>query len=251
MRFEQGGYMRLGHWQQAPLRIHWSAPLFAMMFGQFQLRPFFWLAFIVLLFIHEHGHIRQIRRFRLWIESIEIHGLGGKCKWGGRATPLQRSLIAWGGIQHQILLLAFASFTFRMIGPIRNNLLLDLHDVFVTSNFILLLINLLPFRFFDGGEAWKLPRLLYNQYQEMKLRQELVQARAHLKQNPEWQKRTKLKKKQAEKVKVAREKAARKDEYQDIMNEEPEQIQITNEVKDLLKKLSTQVKKDYQNDPKK
>ena len=103
------GYLTIFHYRGAPVRIHWTAPLGALILGgSLLVVPIYWLAFFVLIVMHEIGHAALVRRYRFQVISIDLHGLGGLCRWEGSANPWQRAVIAWGGIWVQLALLVFA-----------------------------------------------------------------------------------------------------------------------------------------------
>jgi stage IV sporulation protein FB len=156
----RGGYLTLGRWNGAPVRAHWTLPLGAWLFGQGRLAPGFWLGFVLLLLVHEIGHAVLVRRARCQIISIDVHALGGVCRWQGEATPIQRARIAWGGVLAQTLLFVAVAVVVELAGDPRSMFARDLVDAFVSANAVLILLNLIPIGPFDGAEAWKLPRLL-------------------------------------------------------------------------------------------
>ena len=92
----RGGYLAIGRWRGAPLRLHWTLPVGALLFGQGRFVPGFWLGFFLLVFVHELGHAVLVRRYGHGVVSIDIHALGGVCRWSGEPTAIDRSRIAWG-----------------------------------------------------------------------------------------------------------------------------------------------------------
>src|SRR5689334_13379042 len=89
--------------------MHWAAPLGAVLLGRFQFVPGAWLAFFVVILIHELGHAAVVKAVRAHVEGIDLNFIGGVCKWHGSASPFSRALIAWGGVWAQ-LPLAIATF---------------------------------------------------------------------------------------------------------------------------------------------
>ena len=61
--FEQG-HLVLGRLRGAPVRVHWSAPIGAFVLGRLRYVPWFWLAFLVLVMVHELGHALMVRGAR-------------------------------------------------------------------------------------------------------------------------------------------------------------------------------------------
>ncbi len=152
----EGGYFRIGRFGPAPIRIHWSAPFGAFMFSGFRWAPSAWGAFVLLILIHELGHAVMVRAFRLQVTSIDVHGIGGVCNYYGSVGPLGRSLIAWGGVFGQLVLLAIALPLLLLLPKTLPLWGAHLLDALVFTNLWLMAINLLPVPGFDGAEAWKL-----------------------------------------------------------------------------------------------
>ena len=150
------GFLNLGTFRGALVRLHWSIPLGAFVFGHFEIAPFFWLGFLGLLVAHELGHAWLVKRLGLRVLALELHAMGGECIWDGYVTPLQRSVIAWGGVVGQLLVLLGAVLANRIWGPPASGAALQLQDVLVRTNIILIAINLLPVPPLDGANAWRL-----------------------------------------------------------------------------------------------
>ena len=155
-----GGYLTLGRWRGAPVRAHWTLPVGAFVFGQGRFLPGFWLGFFLLVLIHELGHAMLVRRYRQQVVSIDIHALGGVCRWTGDPTAIMRARIAWGGVLAQAVLLVAAYVALAIAGPPESVLAAHLAAAFTTTNIWMIAINLIPVPPLDGAEAWKLPGLL-------------------------------------------------------------------------------------------
>jgi len=154
--FEQG-YLTVGRWRGAPIRLHFSLPLGALLFSGFRFEPVFWVAFFGLVLIHEFGHAMVARRLGQTVLSIDVTGFGGICRWAGSATDYDRSRIAWGGVAAQAVVLAVAvAVAFAL--PAEGSLLrAQLLSVFIGTNLWLMALNLLPLAPLDGAQAWRLP----------------------------------------------------------------------------------------------
>ena len=85
-RFAEG-WLQIGYLRNAPVRLHWSAPLGALFFGGFRIAPGYWLGFLLVILIHELGHAFVVRKARQTVLSVDVHGLGGVCQWVGNASP--------------------------------------------------------------------------------------------------------------------------------------------------------------------
>jgi Zn-dependent protease len=156
----KNGYVTLGRWGGAPVRAHWTLPLGAFVFGQARFVPGFWTGFFLVVLIHEIGHALLVRRFRYEVISIDVHGLGGVCRWAGDARAIERATIAWGGVNAQAFVLLVAVAAVMILGRPLTEFGAQLADAFTFGNAWLIGINLIPVPPLDGAEAWKLPRLL-------------------------------------------------------------------------------------------
>lgn len=153
------GYWNVGRIAGVPIRLHWSIPFGAFVFGRFQIVPGFWLGFFLLVLIHELGHAFLVKRRGLQNREIRVHGLGG-VSIHERGSVYDQAIIAWGGVLAQLLVLYLPTkllTTFVALPP--NAFVLELLSAFLYTNLILAAFNLLPIAPFDGAMAWKLPRL--------------------------------------------------------------------------------------------
>lgn len=154
----QGGWLHFAI-ARVPIRIHFSAPLGAIFFSQFQWMPGYWLGFVLLILMHELGHAVVAKLCKLPVKRIDVHGFGGVCYSGGSQTPLQRSLVSWGGVWAQLVVFV-AAFVLLKVPIPRGAFLTEFLSSFLWNNLILAAINLIPMEPFDGADAWKLPKLL-------------------------------------------------------------------------------------------
>jgi Zn-dependent protease len=157
----KGGYLTVGRWGGAPVRVHWTLPIGAFVFGQARIVPGFWAGFFLIVLIHEIGHALVVRRYRHQVVSIEVHGLGGVCRWAGEPTAIQRAKIAWGGVNAQMLAGLFAVAALAVFGQPVTRFGVQLAQAFTVGNLWLIGINLMPVPPLDGAEAWRLPKLLW------------------------------------------------------------------------------------------
>jgi Zn-dependent protease len=155
MYIEKGNLI-IGHWQYVPIKLHWTILLTAFLFGRFEFVPIFWIAFFVLLFIHEAGHAMMIKFYRLWVDEIVIHGLGGYCLWAGEVEEIKKSLIALGGAFSQLIILIIALVSTSILGPAKNSMQAQIYHAFIPTNMLILVLNFVPIEPFDGAQAWKI-----------------------------------------------------------------------------------------------
>jgi stage IV sporulation protein FB len=149
------GTQRIGSWRGVPVSIHWSAPIGFLLFFGFQLRPVGWLLLAAIILMHEAGHAFLVRRFRLVVYSIVLTGTGGECTWAGHATPVQRAIIAWGGVLAQVPLLLLGLALGALLPAKAPALLVEATTTLVAVNVMLIGFNLLPIPMLDGWHAWR------------------------------------------------------------------------------------------------
>ena len=150
------GYLTIAKIRGAPIRFHWSLVLGLLFFTGFRFAPGAWLGFIVIILLHELGHAVLVWRGGLRVTSIDVAGYGGLCRYEGGTTERWRSVIAWGGVAAQALLLVASVAITRLLPPTQNVLVAQLLDVMLMPNAALILFNLVPIPPLDGAEAWKL-----------------------------------------------------------------------------------------------
>ena len=138
--------------------MHWTLPLGAIVFGGGTIAPAFWLGFVVLVALHEFGHAAMARRMKQHVVAIDITGFGGMCRWTGMATPIQQSLIAWGGVLVQAMLFLAAIIVVTVVPGALHGWIAQFVSVFLWTNLWLIALNLLPFPPLDGAHAWRLIR---------------------------------------------------------------------------------------------
>lgn len=150
----------MGRYRGAPILLHWSLALGLLAFGGFAFVPGFWLGFTVLILVHELGHAYLVRRLGYDVEAVVVHGFGGFCSWNGRASRLEHSVIAWGGVVAQALLLAGTFAYVQIMGPATSAFGFHLQDAWIRANLWIMALNLLPVAPLDGAEAWQIFRAM-------------------------------------------------------------------------------------------
>jgi Zn-dependent protease len=152
----EGGYWRFATWRGVPLRVHVLTPLGALWFGGLRFAPGVWLGFFVLVLLHEIGHALAVMRYRLRVASIDVLPFGGVCRWSGNATDWERTVIAWGGVAAQAVLLIVTWIVAGVTRAPRFGFFGQLIDTFIVTNLWLIAMNLVPLPPFDGAEAWRI-----------------------------------------------------------------------------------------------
>jgi Zn-dependent protease len=156
----KSGYLRIGRFRGAPIRLHWSIPLGILLFTGFRFAPGAWLAFVVLILVHELGHALTVAISRLRVVAVDVLGIGGLCRYDGYPTPRQRVLIAWGGVLAQAALGLLTLIALVVFGRPEQPFVADVAHVFTQVNLWLILVNLLPVPPLDGVEAWGVVHLV-------------------------------------------------------------------------------------------
>jgi Zn-dependent protease len=152
------GYFRVGRYRRAPVRVHWTTPIGLLVFSGFSVNPVVWASLFTILFVHELGHAFLARRHGLRLLSIDITAIGGACRLEGDPTLSEAAIVAWGGVIAQGGLLIGALLVRAVLHLALSDLLDGLFDTLITTNLILIVLNLLPFEPLDGGTAWRLFR---------------------------------------------------------------------------------------------
>ena len=151
-----GGFWTAGTLRGAPIRLHWTLPLGALVMGRFEFVPAYWLGFAVLILIHELGHAFLVLRYRLGLSEIVIHGFGGHCRHTRTGTRFQEAAVAWGGVLAQLCLLIVTEVVLLVGGPPTSVHTALLTHVFTETNLWIMALNLLPVDSLDGTKAWPL-----------------------------------------------------------------------------------------------
>jgi len=167
------GHFRLGRVGGTELRLHWSVPVGAVVFGSIRFEPVLWLAFLIVIVVHELGHAVLTTALGLELTGIDLSGFGGHCRYRGSADALDHALIAWGGLIAQCLLLLGTLLVVAVLGHATSNAGSLVEHAFIEINSWIMGFNLLPFAPLDGARAWRLfpeltargwslPRLLFH-----------------------------------------------------------------------------------------
>jgi hypothetical protein len=157
-----------------PIRIHWSVPVCALLAGGIHVAPGAWLAYLLLVVIHEAGHAYVVRRAGARALALDVLGFGGLCWWDGHVTPIQRACIAWGGIWAQTIVLAVTGIAVLLFGMPGHWFAEQMVKTFLVSNLWLIGLNLLPIPPLDGKEAWTLFPLLRRRFAARRAQRERV-----------------------------------------------------------------------------
>ena len=154
------GWWTLGRVRGAPVRVHWTLLVGALVWSRFQILPAFWVGFALLILIHELGHALVVVRYGLGLSEIAIHGAGGYCRHEQSGSRFQEALVAWGGVLAQLALYAVVQLLLLLSGPPTSPHVGWLVYVFTDINLWIAALNLIPFEPLDGAKAWPLVGML-------------------------------------------------------------------------------------------
>jgi Zn-dependent protease len=154
------GYFRVGRVAGVDLRLHWSVPAGAVLFGGLSFEPVLWLAFLLVILVHELGHALLVKSLGFRVMGLELTGFGGHCRWRGSADTLAHAWIAWGGVLAQLALLLGTLAVRAVSGAPESQWGTSVAYAFINVNLWIIGLNLLPFPPLDGARAWGLFRQL-------------------------------------------------------------------------------------------
>ncbi len=157
----EDGFIRLATLRGAPLKLHWSFFLTALFFGG--LAPGGWLGYFITIATHELGHAALVWWCGHRVLEMQVHGLGGQCRYDGFTTEYESALISWGGVWAQGALYLVTSLALQPLlrGSASPTLALPLLASLLVVNVNIMLFNLIPVPGFDGASAWRLFPLLW------------------------------------------------------------------------------------------
>ena len=171
------GWWTLGRVRGAPIRVHWTLLLGALVWSRFNIWPAFWVAFAVLILIHELGHALVVVRYGLGLSEIAIHGAGGYCRHEHSGSRFQEALVAWGGVLAQLTLYAVVRVTLSFVEPPASVHVSQVLWVFTDVNLWIAALNLIPFEPLDGAKAWPLVGMLAARWRKKAAVHEVAQRR--------------------------------------------------------------------------
>lgn len=152
------GFLQIARIRGAPVRIHWSVALGALFFTGLRFEPAAWFAFVALVLVHELGHAVIVLACGMRVASVDVLAFGGLCRWSGNSTPLQRAVIAWGGVLAQLVLYAATWALVHVTGGPTSRFGMEVVSVFTETNLWVAMVNLLPIAPLDGATAWTIGR---------------------------------------------------------------------------------------------
>lgn len=156
MTLFRSGWLRVGSFHGAPIRVHWTLPIGAVVLTGVSWVPGAWLGFVLLVLVHELGHAVLVRAFGLRVVGIDVHGLGGECQWTGFASERAKATIAWGSVLAQVVVLVTTPLWGDRLPRPAPPFFEQLLSACTATNVMLMLLNLLPVPPLDGATAWRI-----------------------------------------------------------------------------------------------
>jgi len=166
-------YTRIGRLRifGAPLYVHWSAfvagaVVLLMSLESLALAAVAVASYFAMLLVHETGHAWFARRQRLRPIAIRLYAIHGTCEFEEPHYAEQDYIVAWGGVLAQlaVALLVLAMhvvFGFGNVDPWGAAVVVLGYVSIGVAAF-----NLLPAESLDGGKAWRLFPLWYQEWRE-------------------------------------------------------------------------------------
>ena len=160
---------QLGTWGRIPVSMHWTVLLSAAwLYIIFQNVPFTLIgcvAMIVLMLVHEFGHVLALRRRKLGVTGIQLFGVHGETTYNEYAAKGNDAIVvAWAGVAAQAVLLIVTLVVTPLLPfesvPLLSYISYPVYFMFVNFNIFLMIVALLPIGPFDGHAAWQvIPRV--------------------------------------------------------------------------------------------
>ena len=126
------------------------------------------LCYFTLILLHEAGHAYFARRAGARPIAIRMFLLHGECRYEEPYYAKDDYIIAWGGVLAQLAV---------AIPLVVLDATMDVTEVYGLPvvvrylggmSLLIVAINLLPFPGLDGEKAWRLPKLMYREWRELR-----------------------------------------------------------------------------------
>jgi Zn-dependent protease len=149
-------------WRGVPILVHGSLllglPWFYVVHDDLSAMALAFLAFFLLLFVHELGHAAMAKWRRVPVVEIRLFLLHGYCEHEEARNPADAVWIAWGGVLAQGILLLLALLARELLQWQAWELYFELAALWYTligMNIVIIGVNLLPVPPLDGAKAWQ------------------------------------------------------------------------------------------------
>lgn len=164
---KRSGYFKLAKVGGVELLVHWSLPAGGVIVAAFvhadpKQWVYFCLAYLLLVIIHEVGHLLAAVAFRLKVFTVEISGVGGLCRIE-RPRRLRHSVFVYtAGLLAQALVFSITLAYIDAFGSPGSPFGDAIVFTFTFVNVVMFVINLIPQRgarsglATDGSVLWRL-----------------------------------------------------------------------------------------------
>lgn len=164
---KRSGYFKLAKIGGVELLVHWSLPAGGVFVGAFvhadpEQWVYFCLAYLLLVIIHEAGHVLTAVALRLKVFAVEISGVGGLCQFERPRSVRQSALVYTAGLLAQALVFSITLAYINVAGSPSSPFASAIVFIFTVVNVGLFAINLIPQRSArsglatDGSVLWRL-----------------------------------------------------------------------------------------------
>jgi ATP-dependent Clp protease adapter protein ClpS len=152
------GYLKLGQIGGTELLVHWSLPAGGVLVGSFvhadpRQWGYFCLAYLLLVIIHESGHLLATVALGLKVFSIEISGVGGLCRIETPRRVRDSVVIYSAGLLAQAVVFSITVAYTDAFEPPINPFSTAIVFTFTYVNVVFYVINLIPHRNARSGLA--------------------------------------------------------------------------------------------------
>jgi len=161
------GYLKVAEIRGVSLRIHWSLPAAALLiaaYAGFKLREaaYFYIGYLVLVVVHELGHVAAATFLGLKVFSIEFSGIGGQIRLHRSPSGVGDTFLVYSaGVFAQLALLVLTVFYLAVFSQPTTLFGRCLVLTFTAINLVVIAINFIPagkphIVATDGYVLWKL-----------------------------------------------------------------------------------------------
>lgn len=155
---KKAGYVKLFEVRKTPVFVHWSLPAVGALISLFCASApnqliYYYIAFVLLVIVHESGHFLAATALRLKVFAVEISGFGGICRTARPRRVLHSVFLYSAGLLAQALSFLVAVAYITAYGCPRSAIWIAILMTFTFVNAVLFVINLIPQRASRSGLA--------------------------------------------------------------------------------------------------
>jgi Zn-dependent protease len=158
---------QLTKWRGVPVILQWTVflglPWFYFRHQSLEGMAVAFGGFCLLLVVHEFGHALVAKWRKVRVHEIRLMFLHGHCRHAEPYHEADDIWIAWGGVAAQLVILLMALAVSELLRVTATDAYLfaqPLFRILIETNFVIMVVNLLPIPSFDGMKAWRILRPL-------------------------------------------------------------------------------------------